>query len=207
LRSSADRFRLELIDDAVTRKALDYVERQAPDLVASVVPNTLSLTQLTGLLRALLRENITARHLDVVLQAVAEAGSRFNERALLGEVRVALRHCISTNVARDGVICAIVLDPLLDLLLSRAEEQGTIIAAELVDEIGSQIEASREKYSVLVASKRARAYLRDTVYAKGLAIPVIAHEEVAPGYRLNTIHTIEVARSEDRAALLESLAA
>ncbi len=205
LRIVVEQFRVELIDDAITRRALDYVERQAPDLVSSVVPNTLTLTQCTSLLRALLREQITIRHLDVVLQTVAECGARTNDRGLLAEVRVALRLVISRQVAVNKVIRAIALDPLLDLVLAKAEETESLADAQLVERIAKGVEAHGGDGVVVVATKRARAYVRDLLRAKGILVVVIAHEEIAPGFKVEVIECMEVNDEQERLCLMEGL--
>jgi type III secretion protein V len=205
LRQVVEQFRVELIDDAITRRALDYVEKQAPDLVSSVVPNTLTLTQCTSLLRSLLREQVTIRHLDVVLQTVAECGARTSERGLLVEVRVALRLVISRQVAVNQVVRAIVLDPLLDLVLAKAEESESLADGQLVERITQGVEALGSDGVVVVASKRARAYVRDVLRAKGIQRAVIAHEEIAPGFKVEVVESMEINDEQERLALMEGL--
>jgi flagellar biosynthesis component FlhA len=200
-----EQFRVELIDDAITRRALDYVEKQAPDLVSSVVPNTLTLTQCTSLLRSLLREQVTIRHLDVVLQTVAECGARTTERGLLAEVRVALRLVISRQVAVNQVVRAIALDPLLDLVLAKAEESESLADGQLVERITQGVEALSSDGVVVVASKRARAYVRDMLRAKGIQLAVIAHEEIAPGFKVEVVESMEINDEQERLALMEGL--
>lgn len=202
-RQIVDRHREDLIDDGATRRALDYVERQIPDLVSGVVPSALSLTQLTSVLRALLREGVTTRHLDVILQTIAESGGRGGERALLADVRAALAPVISEGVARDGSIHGVSIEPLLDLALSKAEETGTIISGDIVDGICSRVGELVRPDVVLIASKRARAYLRDIVRVRWADIRVIAYEELSPRYSLVPVGQVEFVDAAARATLLE----
>ncbi len=201
-RSVIDTYRDHLIDDGMTRRALDYLEKNIPDLVMGVVPAIIPLTQLTTLLRSLLRERITIRHIDMILQTIAECGGRFTERSLLAEVRAALAPVVSSTVARDRTIRGISLEPLLDLVLSRAEESGSLISGELIDAICARVAEVSEPGCVLISSKRARAYLRDLVRVRGDEIPVIALEEVAPRFELMSVGTIELLEEVHRTALL-----
>jgi type III secretion protein V len=205
LEEVAGQFRVELLDDAGTRRALDYVERQAPDLVSSVVPQLVTLTQMTGILRQLLSEGLTIRHLDLVLQAVAENGTRLSPRALVGEARVALRQIISREAGRNGLITAISVDPLVDLVLAKAEDSGSLVDVELIERISRRVRDLVTEGAVVVVSKRARPYLRDLLAAKGVAVRVMAHEELAPGYGLSSVGTIEPELDEERAALVQEL--
>jgi len=197
--------RIELADDSVTRRCVDYVDRQAPDLVAGVIPGVLSLTQLTSLMRDLLRENISVRNLDIILQTVAYHGARLTERSLLAEIRVALKQLVSFSVADGNVIHAITIEPLLDLVLSKAEENHSVVSVEVADLVAHCIAEIRDREVVAVASKRSRAYLRDILIAHGLTVPVIAYEEVAVGYRLENIESISVSDPTHRVQLMEQL--
>ena len=198
-------YRVELIDDGATRRALDYVERQIPDLVNGVVPAVLTLTQLTAILRALLREGITTRHLDVALQIIAESGSKLGERQWLAEIRVALAPVISSRLAQGGVIRGAVVEPVIDLVLGKAEERGSLVPAELVDQICEQVGELVSTGGVVVASKRARAYLRDIIRVRWSDIPIIAHEEIGKRFRFESLGQVMVASEEQRHALVNSL--
>ena len=201
-RSVIDQYKDTLVDDGMTRRALDYVERNMPDLVLGVVPAIVSLTQLTTVFRALLREGITVRHLDVILQAIAESGGRASERGLLAEVRAALGPVVCSTVARERRIEGVAVEPLLDLVLTRAEENGSLISGELVDAIAARVAEVVKPGAVLLSSKRSRAYLRDLMRVRGEGIPVLAHEEICPRFEVVQIGAIELNEEVHRAALL-----
>ncbi len=205
VREVVNSYRVELIDDGATRRALDYVERQIPDLVSGVVPAVLTLTQLTAILRSLLREGITTRHLDVILQVIAESGSKLGERQLLAEVRGALAPGISSRFAECGVIRGAVVEPVIDLVLGKAEEKGSLVPVELVEHICDQVGELVAEGGVVVASKRARAYLRDIVRVRWGHIPIIAHEEIGRRFNFQSLGQVVVASDEQRHALVNSL--
>jgi len=205
VRESIDRYRVDLLDDGATRRALDYVERGIPDLVSGVVPAVLSLTQLTATLRALLREGITIRHMDVILQTVAESGGKLSERGLVAEVRAALGPVICASVAVDRRIHGMAVEPLMDLVLARAEESGSLISGELVDAIHSRVCEVVKPGVVLIASKRSRAYLRDIVQVRGDDVRVLAHEEISPRYELVPVGALELVGEAERAALAHAI--
>jgi flagellar biosynthesis component FlhA len=205
IKKIVDLYKVDLIDDGATRRALDYVEREIPDLVNGVVPGVATLTQMTGLLRALLREGITTRHLDIILQTIAEYGGKLTERQLLAEVRGALAPVISASVAEGKVIKGAVVEPVIDLVLGKAEESGSLVSGELVDLICEQVEQLIDQGIALVASKRSRAYLRDVVRVRWAGVPVIAHEEIAPRFEFQNLIQITLASDEQRQALVQSI--
>ncbi len=204
VRDVIDGHKVDLIDDGATRRALDYVERHIPDLVSGVVPAVLSLTQLTSICRALLREDVSIRHADVILQTIAESGGKLGERALLGEIRAALAPIVSATVARDGKINGVFLEPLLDLALTKAEESGVILPGEIIDAVCNGVGEFVAQGRTLISSKRARAYLRDIVRVRWAHIPVIAHEEVSSRYEVVSTGQIEVSDEQLRNSLLQA---
>jgi flagellar biosynthesis component FlhA len=201
-RAVIDGYKETLVDDGMTRRALDYVEKKVPDLVVGVVPASISLTQLTTILRGLLREGVTIRHLDVILQTVAESGGRMGERALLAEVRAALGPVICATVAHEGTIHGIAVEPLLDLVLAKAEESSALISGDLVDAIWSRVGEVFKPGAVLLSSKRSRSYLRDLIRVRGEAVPVLAHEELSPRFEVVPVGAIELTQEVHRTALL-----
>ena len=203
-RSSIDLYKVDLIDDGATRRALDYVEKNIPDLISGVVPAIISLTQLTTILRALLREGITTRNMDVILQTLAEYGGKMSERALLAEVRSALAPVVCSVVAQNRQIYGVVVEPLLDVVLAKAEESSSLISGELVDAICSRVAEVVKPGSVLISSKRSRAYLRDVVKVRGEEIPVLAHEEIAPRYEVIPVGEIQLLEEGQRTALMSA---
>jgi flagellar biosynthesis component FlhA len=62
----------ELVNDTQTRMLLDLHQTTAEDLINSVVPEVLSVTALTTLLRQLIIESVSVRSLVIILQAIAE---------------------------------------------------------------------------------------------------------------------------------------
>jgi flagellar biosynthesis component FlhA len=201
-RAVIDGYKETLVDDGMTRRALDYVEKKVPDLVVGVVPASISLTQLTTILRGLLREGVTIRHLDVILQTVAESGGRMGERALLAEVRAALGPVICATFAHEGTIHGIAVEPLLDLVLAKAEESSALISGDLVDAIWSRVGEVFKPGAVLLSSKRSRSYLRDLIRVRGEAVPVLAHEELSPRFEVVPVGAIELTQEVHRTALL-----
>lgn len=181
IRSAIVRFALahaeELIDDTATRKTLDLAEQYFPHLVMNVTPGVITLTQMTGLLRALVAEGIPISNIQVVLQAICEHGHRVTERGLLGEVRVALRRTISDLFQKNGVIEAMVVDPSLDSLICELESKGAVPDLQMSEAITSLLPEIKPD-AVILISKRGRRYLRELLCARGCTVAVLAHEEI-----------------------------
>jgi len=187
-----DRRAPEFVDDALTRRALDYVEQELPELVSAVVPGIISATQLSEILKALVKEGISVRNLDLILQAVAEcADKQANERSRLEEIRIALRRVISSKYAKDGIISGFTLSPQIDLAFMQSEREGKEVTLAFLDTISSQV-AHAPIGSVLLVSRATRRLLRECLAVRKISIPVMAFEELADDISFSCHATISM---------------
>lgn len=202
----------EFIDDVSTKRTLTHFETEFPELISSVVPAVVSVTQLTGLLRALAAEGISVRCFDLILQAIAECGPRFQggERGMLQEIRCALRRAISNQFVEpvSGKITAITIDPVIDIAFAKAEREGLIIDEECLESVANQVRRLRDQRGarLVISSKQARRAIRECLQLRGVRVQVMALEELAPGVSLESVGIVEVEERE-RDGLVEALAA
>lgn len=198
----------ECIDDILTRRMLDRFDKEAPELAAAVVPAVVSVTQLTELLRGLVAERLSVRNFDLILQAVAEQGSRVrNERALLAEARIALKRSISAKYARaDSTLHAVVLSSVVDLSIAACEHDGKMPDPDLIEELLRELKNLKVSAAVLLTSKMSRLLMREILVAGGLDLPVLAFEEIAQDVAVVRVHSLGDTSSR-RGELLEALAA
>jgi len=198
---------VESIDDIFTRRLLDFLDRDAPELVSNVVPTVVTVTQLTEVLRELVREGVSIRNFDVIVQAVAEsAGRGGGERVILQEVRVALRRVISARLMNgDGTARVVTLEPLLDLAFTRVEAERAPIDLDLLARLSDEI--TRNKGAVVLTSKGARATVRDCLRAKGLSETVVAHEELTDEINVVPVGHVTIGDESRTGRVLDALAA
>jgi flagellar biosynthesis component FlhA len=196
----------EFMDDIHTRRILDHFDRYAPELVSTVVPGVIAVTQLTEILKNLVREGVSVRSFDLILQAVAEHGAKAgNERGLLEEVRVALRRVVCDTYARDGALQGYVLDPTIDLAFVKSEREGKSVDFDWVTRIEEWLKSRDTEGRVLLVSKGARRLLRECLEMRGLNLPLLAHEELVEEVRFASQGRIEFEDMEFREKLMEGL--
>lgn len=198
---------VESVDDIFTRRLLDFLDRDAPELVSNVVPTVVTVTQLTEVIRELVREGVSIRNFDLIVQAVGEsAGRGGGERGILQEVRVALRRVISGRyAARDRTLMAVTLEPLVDLAFTRVEGERAPLDLDLVSRLGDEV--GRREGVVVVTSKGARATVRDCLRAKGLGTAVIAYEELTDDIKVVSLGHVTVGDESVAGRVLDALAA
>jgi type III secretion protein V len=201
------RYAVESIDDIFTRRLLDFLDRDAPELVSNVVPTVATVTQLTELLRELVREGVSIRNFDLIVQAVAEsAGSSGGSRGMLQDVRIALRRIISAqHIAKDRTLHAVTVDPLFDLAFTRVESERAPLDLDLLERLADEVK--RAKDAVVVTSKGARATVRDCLRAKGIGTSVLAYEELVDDVRVVSIGHVTVGDESAAGRVIDALAA
>jgi len=196
----------EMIDDILTRRLLDTFDHEAPELVSSVVPGVITVTQLTAILKNLIKEGLTIRYFDLILQAIAEHGSKaINERFLYEEVRVTLKRVISNKFSEnEKLIFAAPLSPVLDVMLSKAEREGKEVNYEYAEMITRKVkERPIEEGNLIITSRAARKLLWELLDAKRIKTSVIAYEEVAENYDLKFKGEIQIEAGHDEKIIME----
>ena len=204
----------EFVDDLLTRRALDILDVEAPELVSNVVPGVVSVTQLSEILRDLVAEGVSIRNFDLILQSVAEKAPKVSTpRVLLEEVRIALRRVVtSLYVDSDGKIKGITVDPILDLSLVGTEREAKPLDPELLEQLMVGIQgfmAGKDSESmpakcVLLVSRAARRLLWDLLRTRRLDVPVLAFEEIADDIDFEMVGHVEANGVE---SVVEQLAA
>ncbi|MEM9435509.1 MAG: flagellar biosynthesis protein FlhA [Pseudomonadota bacterium] len=164
----------ELLGSDDVQDLLDNLERSAPTLLSSVIPNLVPLHVLTAVLRALLRERMPVADLPSILEELAAVGGKTSDPAELAEhVRPALAPQLLEQVAPlKENLPVITLAPELEELLTRShhDKVGLVVDQGLSRQILGEITAAQEnaaargRQSILVVSGALRrsfsAFLR-----------------------------------------------
>ena len=181
----------ELIDDTHTRILFEVHSPIAEDLINSTVPDVVGVTELTRLLRQLVREGVSIRELRSILQAVAESNSKSNCTKqdycqLLADVRQSLSRAISVNICSDDWnLDAWMLDAAVDQHFSEASSTGAGIDPRILDEVSSAIEQKR--VTVLITSRDSRLICAELCRVSSQSLAVIAINELASEVKLNIL--------------------
>ena len=193
----------EMLTREEASRLVSDLRRRAPALVDELIPGTLKLGEVHKVLQALLREQVSVRDLETILETLADYGDRTRDaRELAERARRALSRSISSGVAgRDGHIRAALLDPALEEFLQGSlekAERGWSLAIEpeiseaLSDSIAAaaaRLDASRLA-PVLVCSAALRVHLRELTCSRLPLLSVLAYEEIASDLRLEEQGTV-----------------
>lgn len=193
----------ELVDDVMSRRLLDFYDKEAPELVAAVVPGAISVTQLTFILRALIEERVSVINFDLILQAIMEYGPKLqDERRILEEVRVALaRTILAEKVSFKGLTC-ILINPVLDLKIARIARSSEELDYSLVEFLSSEYSRiNADQYLPVLCCKASRRSVYEAFKLKAKQVVVLAHEEIPADIELNSVASITFDQSEEQEAL------
>jgi flagellar biosynthesis protein FlhA len=128
-----------LLTRAETDKLLARVRQAQPSLVEELVPVVLTVGDIQKVLQNLLREKVSIRHIEAILETLADAGRGTKDGAQLTEaVRQRLGHAICQNLAGNGAaLHVLTIDPALESRflqnLHAAQREGAAAAGFLVE--------------------------------------------------------------------------
>jgi flagellar biosynthesis protein FlhA len=105
-----------LMTRAETERLLDRVRKTQASLVEELIPTVLSVSDVQRVLQGLLREKVSIRHLDAILETLADAGRQTKDSTLLVErVRQRLGAAICQQLVGEGnALHVLTLDPQVE---------------------------------------------------------------------------------------------
>jgi type III secretion protein V len=182
-----------------TTNLLTRASADMPDVIKEVL-RSLPLQRVADVLRRLVSEGVSIRNLRDILEALSEAGQRDKEvHALTEFARIALRRQISHQVAPDGRLGAVMLEPPLEELLRQAVRvSGGVSQLALEPDaaraIASALAAAvqRHRPSALIAAIDVRWHLRKLIEPECFDTPVLSYHELMPTLRLEVLERVAV---------------
>lgn len=105
-----------LLSRAETEKLLARVRQTQPTLVEEVIPTLLTVSDVQKVLQSLLREKVSVRNLEAILETLADAGRQTKDTGALTElVRQRLAHAICQSLLGEAnALQVLTLDPTVE---------------------------------------------------------------------------------------------
>ncbi len=115
-----------LLTRAETDRLLDRVRASQPALVEELIPTVLGVGDVQRVLQNLLREKVSIRHVEAILETLVEAGRIAKDPGWLTErVRQRLGHAICQSLAGHGdTLHVLTLDPSVESQLVQSVRQA-----------------------------------------------------------------------------------
>ena len=162
-----------LLTRAETDRLLARVRQGQPTLVEELIPTVLSVSDVQRVLQGLLREKVSIRHIEAILETLADAGRSSKDPAFLTErVRHRLGHAICQGLVGESTSLQVMtLDPAIESQLMQTVRgadagQPLLIDPKLAEQCIGRLVAVAERMMrgnllpVLLCSPDLRRHMR-----------------------------------------------
>jgi flagellar biosynthesis protein FlhA len=194
-----------LLNRAETEKLVNRVRQQQAGLVEELVPTILSLSEIQKVLQNLLREKVSIRQIDLVLEVLVDAGRQTKDADILTElVRQKLGGIIcQALVGKAGDLAVLTLDPAIErTMISGVQslDQKTVMVLEprFAEQVLLRMAAQVEKMMkgnalpVLLCAPEIRRHLRRITERAMPHLAVISMSEVPNHFNLRAFGMVTV---------------
>lgn len=184
---------------------IDRAREQNASLVDELIPNVLSPVEVQKVLQNLLREKVSIRNIDAILEVLADAGRQTKHADLLTEIvrnRLGSAIC-QTLIGTRSELSVITLDPTIEQKIAdsiQSTEESTRVvmdpryAEQVISKLASQVEAMmKNNFSpVLLCAPELRRHLRTITERVLPHLAVVSMTEVPTSLRLQSYSVIKV---------------
>ncbi len=191
-------------DELLTREDVQvlvtHLKEAAPTVVDELLPNILTYGELQKVLHNLLRERVSVRNLEAIMEVLCDYGSRTKDTDVLAEyTRHTLAREICANYAdENSTLSVVTLAPELEQeildAVNRAEsgdyvplppERADAVAEETATAVQPLVLAGQEP--VVLTSAPVRRYFRRIVERRLPKIVVLSYNEIDPALTLESV--------------------
>ena len=193
----------DLLTHEQVRRLLDRARATSAALVDEVIPGMLRAGEVQRVLQGLVRERVSIRDLEAVLEALAEhAGKTRDTDALVEHVRRALgRQIAAAFLSQDGHLRVVTLSHSLEERLADAasladarpaDAFGADSARSVVRAVAGAVQAMVDEGfpPVLLCSAEARPILKDLTRADLPRLAVLSQREIPRDVPIESVGTV-----------------
>lgn len=184
----------ELLSQQQVHQLLERLKKQSPRVVEDLIPGTMKVAQLHQILINLLRERVTIRNLETILETLASQAGRTQDLDRLTEcVRIGLRRTICQQLrdTHGNLRVVAVESELEDMLLQslsvqHGQEATFALAPQTVEAVQHAIDFELSLLTmpghppVVLCSPPVRASLRQLIAHTNPSAAVLSLSEITP---------------------------
>ena len=189
----------QLLTRGETDKLLQRVRTAQPGLVEELIPTVMTVGDVQKVLQALLREKVSIRNIEAVIETLADAGRASKDPACLTEaVRQRLGSAICRQLMGEApALHVMTLDPTVENALRTATAEGAMaveprFAEQLVGRVVAQAEqmVKNNLLPVLLCAPEIRRHVRALTERVAPHMRVLAVNEVPHSVALKAFATV-----------------
>ncbi|HBG46122.1 MAG TPA: flagellar biosynthesis protein FlhA [Deltaproteobacteria bacterium] len=195
----------EILGRQEVQVLIDRVAKTHPKVVEELVPGMLSLGGVQKVLQNLLKERVSIRDLQTILETLADYASITKDTDLLTEyVRMGLaRQITKSHISSDYTIQAIALsNDIEDAIVKSVHEtpQGSFLTIEpglaqrILGKVKEGLEEAMSKghQPVLLVSHQTRRFVRRLTERVFPAVTILSHNEISSNARVQTLKVVRL---------------
>ena len=192
----------QLLTRGETDKLLQRVRQAQPGLVEELIPTVMSAGDVQKVLQGLLREKVSIRNIEAVIETLADAGRHTKEPAQLTEaVRQRLGSAICRQLMGDAATLQVLtLDPTVEHTLRTASAGGSLaVEPKFAEQLMARLVGHAEQMMknnllpVLLCAPEVRRHVRTLTERVVPHMRVVAVTEVPNSVPLKAFGTVSVA--------------
>lgn len=191
----------ELLTRQDVNRLIENLKDTSPKVIEEVIPEQLKIGEVQAVLQALLRERVSIRDLETILETLGDWAPRTKDAEILAEYsRNALgRSICEQHRDHENTIHAITLDPgVEDSVNAHVErsERGSYLtlppekASSILAAIRSELESASTKAGgtqpVILTSPQVRQWIRRLIESTLPATAVLGYNEIVRGVNVRT---------------------
>ena len=193
----------DILSRQTVSEMLDKQKETTPAVVEEVL-DRLRLSEIQGVLKNLLREKVSVRNLESILETLGDYADRIKDPEVLTEyVRARLGRTICGNlVDKDMTLFCVTLSPHLEDHVQksiRSTEGGSYLALDpaviqkITEAAHKQLErlVSAGHHPVVLTSAQVRAQIYHTLSPSLQAITVISYNEIVTSVKIESLGVID----------------
>ncbi len=195
----------ELLSRRETQALIEQVRKRDSSLVEELIPSVMSVSDVQKILQHLLREEVSIRNLDLILEVLVDQARTTKEhRRLVEAVRQRLAAQICQTLANaGGELYVLMLDPAVEKTLSQVYTQASgaqtqPLEPRFVDQVLKRLAGSVEKMlaaniaPVLLCGAELRAGLKEFTSRTLPHLKVLSMSEVTTTVKLKSFGVVTV---------------
>jgi len=195
----------EILGRQEVQALIDRVAKTYPKVVEELVPSLLNLGGVQKVLQNLLKERISVRDLQTILEVLADYAPITKDTDLLTEyVRMGLsRQITKSHISNESTIQAISLSHEIEEAIVKSVHetpQGSFLTIEpgLAQKILSRVKEgleeamSRGHQPVLIVSHQTRRFVRKLTERVFPAVAILSHNEISSNARVQTLKVVRL---------------
>ncbi len=195
----------ELLSRQEVKYLLDNVRETSPAVLDELIPNVLTIGDVQKVLMRLLKEKVSIRSLDVILETLADNGIRTKDTDVLAEyVRQALSRQITAQIAVPGEpVKVLTAGARLEKRFAESvqqSDQGNYLALDpetsqvIYQEVLQQVNRLQQSgiQPILLTSPAIRMYLRQFLERYMPDLLILSYSELEPDVEVQSVGVINL---------------